>query len=87
MICFHNFQTNFIEKNQDVVPKAINDICKNIHIRYRDQDMSDRNTPKANSHSRSATRTLKEGITTLIKQLTETVSSSLLYRCTNGFNF
>lgn len=73
MICCHNFQANFIEKNQDIIPKAINDICRNIRIRYSGQETSDENIPKAISHSRSVTRTLKEGINKLIEQLTETV--------------
>lgn len=60
------FQDNFVEKNLDVVPKAINDICQSVNI----------NCPRNGniSHSKSVTYTLKMETAELIRKLNKTVS-------------
>lgn len=62
------------------MPKAINDICRIIGSNHGIQNMSNENISKTNSHSRSATRTLKEGINGLINKLNETVCASTIVR-------
>ncbi|XP_031631814.1 unconventional myosin-VI-like [Contarinia nasturtii] len=70
--------SNFLEKNEDIVPKAIKDICSGIY--YRNQDVnSDRNIPQMNSHTKSSTLVLKMGTNELINKLIKTECSFI--RC------
>lgn len=62
-------QDDFVEKNRNVVPQAIDDICQNVTINR---------TSDGNSfYSKSATFTLKKGTAELVGKLNETVSARI----------
>lgn len=63
------FKNNFLEKNINTVPKAINDICQNLHM-----NMNGTNIVQNKSYGKSTTSLLKTGTDHLISKLDETVS-------------
>lgn len=73
-------QDNFLEKNLDVVPKSIDDICKNIDSLSNIQNGSV-------LHGKSATFTLKMSINELIDKLKKTVSTYIHSKNSSTFIF
>lgn len=70
-------QDDFVEKNLNVVPKAIDEICQCINIsKITNANISH----NSRLDSKSVTFTLKMRTTELINKLNETVSIPI-YRC------